>query len=82
VPGSILTLEYLDEALAEAEEAARWYATRSPQTAAAFAGELDVAVSAIERAPALGRRTITAPADSCFAAFRTASSIGSSRRES
>jgi len=24
------TLEYLDEALAEAEEAARWYAERSP----------------------------------------------------
>src|SRR5262245_2086862 len=33
-PGSILTLEYLDEALAEAEEAARWYASRNPQTAA------------------------------------------------
>jgi plasmid stabilization system protein ParE len=38
--------------LAEAEEAARWYARRSPQAAAAFAGELDVAASAIERAPA------------------------------
>ena len=50
-PGSILTLEYLDEALTEAEEAARWYAARSVQTAAAFARELDVAASAIERAP-------------------------------
>ena len=46
------TLEYLDEALADAEEAARWYAERSPTAAAGFADELDVAAAEIERAPA------------------------------
>ena len=44
-------LEYLDEALDEAEHAARWYADRSPTAAAGFADELDVATAAIERAP-------------------------------
>lgn len=46
------TLEYLDEALDEAEEAARWYAERSPTAAAGLADELDVAAAEIERAPA------------------------------
>ena len=45
-------LEYLDEALDEAEEAARWYAERSPTVAAGFTDELDVAAAAIEQAPA------------------------------
>lgn len=44
-------LEYLDEALDEAEEAARWYAERSPAAAAGFADELDVAAAVIEQAP-------------------------------
>lgn len=44
-------LEYLDEALDEAEEAARWYAERSPMAAAGFTDELDVAAAAIEQAP-------------------------------
>ena len=44
-------LEYLDEALNEAEEAARWYAERSLTTAAGFTDELDVAAAAIEQAP-------------------------------
>jgi len=44
-------LEYLDEALVEAEEVARWYAERSPTAAAAFTDELDVAGAAIEEAP-------------------------------
>ena len=44
-------LEYLDDALDEAEEAARWYAERSPTAAAGFTDELDVAAAAIERAP-------------------------------
>jgi len=44
-------LEYLDEALDEAEEAARWYAERSPTAAAGFTDELDVAASAIQLAP-------------------------------
>lgn len=46
-----LRLEYLDEALDEAEEAARWYAERSPSAAAGFTDELDIAATAIERAP-------------------------------
>ncbi len=44
-------LEYLDEALDEAEEAARWYAERSPTAAAGLADELDVAATAIEQTP-------------------------------
>ena len=44
-------LEYLDEALDEAEQAARWYADRSPTAAAGFADELDVAAAAIGQAP-------------------------------
>ena len=46
-----LRLEYLDEALEEAEEAARWYAERSPTAAAGFAHELELAEAAIERTP-------------------------------
>lgn len=44
-------LEYLDEALEEAEAAARWYAERSPTAALAFSEELDAAESAIVRLP-------------------------------
>jgi plasmid stabilization system protein ParE len=44
-------LEYLDEALEEAEAAARWYAERSPTAAFAFSEELDAAESAIVRLP-------------------------------
>jgi plasmid stabilization system protein ParE len=44
-------LEYLDEALEEAEAAARWYAERSPTAAAAFSDEIDTAESAIIRLP-------------------------------
>lgn len=47
----IRTLEFLDEALEEAEEAARWYAERSAMAAAGFAEELDGAITHIERAP-------------------------------
>lgn len=42
-------LEYLDEALDEAEEAVRWYAERSPTAAAGLTDELDVAATAIEQ---------------------------------
>lgn len=45
------TLEFLDEALEEAEEAARWYAERSATAAVGFAEELDAAIERIERAP-------------------------------
>jgi plasmid stabilization system protein ParE len=40
-------LEYLEQALVEAEAAARWYADRSPRAAARFSEELDEAESAI-----------------------------------
>jgi len=44
-------LEYLEEALQEAEGAARWYAERSVTAAAAFSAEIDAAESAIARLP-------------------------------
>lgn len=44
-------LEYLDEAIAEAEAAARWYAERSSSAASGFADEIDAALAAIERTP-------------------------------
>jgi plasmid stabilization system protein ParE len=44
-------LEYLAEALEEAEAAARWYAERSAASAAAFSDEIDEAESAIVRLP-------------------------------
>ncbi|MGE3842912.1 MAG: type II toxin-antitoxin system RelE/ParE family toxin [Vicinamibacterales bacterium] len=49
-------LELLDDALHEAEDAARWYAERSPTAAAGFADELEGAILAIEGAPALWPR--------------------------
>ena len=36
-------LEFLDEALEEAEEAARWYAQRSPTAAVGYTDELEMA---------------------------------------
>jgi toxin ParE1/3/4 len=44
-------LEYLEEALEEAEAAARWYAERSANAAAGFSGELDAAEIAILEQP-------------------------------
>ena len=44
-------LEYLDEALKEAEAAARWYAERSDTAAVGFSDEMDAAESAIARLP-------------------------------
>ena len=44
-------VEYLDEAIEEAEAAARWYAGRSESAADGFADELDVAIAAIEQNP-------------------------------
>jgi plasmid stabilization system protein ParE len=46
-----IDLEYLEEALQEAEAAARWYAERSPTAAAAFTDEIDAAETAIVRLP-------------------------------
>jgi plasmid stabilization system protein ParE len=44
-------LEYLEQAVAEAEGAARWYAERTPTAAARFSAELDVAEAAILERP-------------------------------
>ena len=44
-------LEYLEEALQEAEAAARWYAERSPSAALAFSNEIEAAEDAIVRTP-------------------------------
>jgi plasmid stabilization system protein ParE len=44
-------LEYLEEALQEAEAAARWYAERSGSAAVGFADEIDPAIAAIEPNP-------------------------------
>ena len=46
-----LALEYLDEAVDEAEAAARWYAERSASAAAGFSEEIDTAESAIADFP-------------------------------
>lgn len=50
-PAVVREVEYLREALEEAEAAARWYAERSPAAAAAFSEEIDAAESAIARLP-------------------------------
>ena len=44
-------LEYLDQALEEAEAAARWYAERSPRAAIAFSDEIDEAETSISKLP-------------------------------
>jgi toxin ParE1/3/4 len=44
-------LEYLEDALQEAEAAARWYAERSATAAAASSEEIDTAEAAIVRLP-------------------------------
>jgi plasmid stabilization system protein ParE len=44
-------LEYIEEALEEAEAAARWYGERSVRAAVAFSSEIDAAESAILRLP-------------------------------
>lgn len=44
-------LEYLEQAVAEAEGAARWYAERSQTAAARFSAELDAAETAIAERP-------------------------------
>ena len=44
-------VEYLEEALEEAEAAARWYAERSVSAAAGFSEEIDAAESAIVELP-------------------------------
>jgi toxin ParE1/3/4 len=50
-PDAARELEYLEEALEEAEAAARWNAERSAAAAIAFSEEMDAAESAILRLP-------------------------------
>jgi toxin ParE2 len=50
-PDMVLAVEFLDEALEEAEAAARWYAARSSAAAVGFSAEIDAAVTSIERLP-------------------------------
>ena len=45
------TVEFLDDALEEAQAAAAWYFARSPVAAEGFADELDAAVVAIAESP-------------------------------
>jgi plasmid stabilization system protein ParE len=47
----VRALEYLDQAVVEAEAAARWYAERSPTASARFSAELDEAEAAILERP-------------------------------
>jgi plasmid stabilization system protein ParE len=54
-------LEYLEEALQEAEAAARWYAERSVTAAAGFSDEIDAAESAILRLPEAWRTRVGDP---------------------
>ena len=44
-------VEYLDEAIEEAEAAARWYAERSSSAAIGFADEVAAAIVSIEQNP-------------------------------
>jgi plasmid stabilization system protein ParE len=44
-------LEILPAALAEAEDAAAWYAERDPRVAARFAAELETALQRVTEAP-------------------------------
>ena len=46
-----LDVEYLEEAVAEAERAAEWYAARSATAAAGFEAELAAAEVAIQNSP-------------------------------
>jgi plasmid stabilization system protein ParE len=50
-PAVTRTLELLDEATDEAEEAARWYAQRSASAAVGFSDALAVAIWQIQEAP-------------------------------
>ena len=72
-------LEYLADALAEAEAAAHWYAERSPSAALAFSEELDAAESAIARLPDAWPPYEAGRADTYSADFRSVSFIGSSQ---
>ena len=68
-------LEYLEEALEEAEAAARWDAERSGAAAAAFSDEMDEAESAIAQLPNAWPRYDHNTRHICSGAFHSAWSI-------
>ena len=70
-------LEYLEEALEEAEAAARWYAERSVSAASGFSEEINAAESAIVEFPDACLRSTTARVGTCFGVIRSASSTAS-----
>ena len=72
------TLEFLDEALDEAEAAAQWYARRSPRSAAGFSDEIDTAIAAIQRLKKGGLHSSMELVDTCSDVIRSALSTGSS----
>jgi plasmid stabilization system protein ParE len=67
--------EYLDEALEEAEAAARWYAERSESAALGFSAEVDGAEEAIAEHPDACLGSSTALVGTCLVGIRSASSI-------
>lgn len=71
-------LEYLEEALEEAEAAARWYAERSISAAAGFSEEIDEAESAIVQFPDAWPPSTTGHVGTCFGVIHSASSTASS----
>jgi hypothetical protein len=70
-------LEYLEEALQEAEAAARWYAERSVTAAAGSATKSTLPNQRSFGSRRRGLRMITEHAGTCFNAFRSALSIAS-----
>jgi plasmid stabilization system protein ParE len=73
-------LEYLDEALEEAEAAAWWYAERSSTAASGFADEIDAAIAAIEQNPEAWPSYDHGTRHYLFVDTRSASCIASRRR--
>ena len=69
-------LEYLDQALVEAEAAVRWYADRSPSAAARFS-ELDEAEAAILGVLTHGYRVMRAHVATSFDGFLSVWCTGS-----
>jgi hypothetical protein len=69
-------LEYLEEAVEEAEAAARWYRERSVTAATAFSDEIDAAESAIRRLPEAWPPFDYGTRRTCSSASHSASCIG------
>ena len=74
-----LKLEYIEQALIEAEAAARWYAERSATAAVRFSIELDEAEAAIREQPEAWPRSPAERGGICCGGFHSASSTAPSR---